>query len=77
MAPEQAAGEKVDRRADTWSFGAVFFEMSAGRELSKENRLRDTLATVMKLDPDWTQRLIKAQEFFSNKCVTFRLPRPN
>ena len=30
MAPEQAKGKPVDRRADIWAFGCVLFEMMDG-----------------------------------------------
>ncbi len=53
MSPEQASGHPVDRRADIWSFGAVLYEMLAGKRAFPGESAADTLATVLKLDPDW------------------------
>ena len=53
MAPEQAKGRPVDRRADVWAFGAVFFEMLAGRRAFEGDDVSDVLASVLKTDPDW------------------------
>ena len=54
MAPEQARGHAVDRRADIWSFGAVLFEMLAGRRAFPGETTADVLASVLKFDPDWS-----------------------
>ena len=53
MSPEQARGRPVDRRSDVWSFGVVFFEMLSGRRLFVGETVSDTLAAVLRADPDW------------------------
>ena len=53
MAPEQARGHAVDRRADIWSFGAVLFEMLTGQRAFAGDTTSDVLASVLKSDPDW------------------------
>ena len=53
MAPEQARGKTVDRRADIWAFGAVLFEMITGTRAFEGEDIADTLSNVMKVDPDW------------------------
>jgi Protein kinase domain/WD40-like Beta Propeller Repeat len=55
MSPEQARGGVVDKRADIWAFGVVLYEMLAGRRLFKGDTVSDTLAAVLKTDPDWEQ----------------------
>ncbi len=54
MAPEQAKGRAVDRRADIWAFGVVLFEMLAGRRAFEGEDLSDVLASVLKMEPDWS-----------------------
>ena len=53
MAPEQARGQTVDKRADIWSFGAVAYEMLSGRQPFIGPTVSDTLAAVLKEEPDW------------------------
>src|SRR5262245_58345453 len=53
MSPEQARGRMVDNRADVWAFGAVLFEMLTGKRAFPGADVSDTLATVLKFDPDW------------------------
>jgi len=54
MAPEQARGKVVDRRADIWAFGVVLFEMLTGRQLFAGEDVSEVLARVLERDPDWT-----------------------
>ncbi len=53
MSPEQARGKPVDRRADVWAFGCVLLEMLGGRQVFGGETISDTLAAVLKSEPDW------------------------
>ena len=52
MAPEQAAGQEADRRADLWAFGVVLWEMLTGRKLFEGETVSHVLAAVLKDAPD-------------------------
>jgi serine/threonine-protein kinase len=53
MPPEQAKGRPVDRRTDIWGFGCVIFEMFAGTMAFRGESVTDTLAEIIKAEPDW------------------------
>ena len=53
MSPEQVDGRAADRRADIWSFGAVLFEMLSGKRAFSGSSTAETLASVLKSEPDW------------------------
>jgi serine/threonine protein kinase len=54
MAPEQAKGKTVDRRADIWAFGIVLYEMLTGERGYQAEDVSDTLAAVLTREVDWT-----------------------
>ena len=54
MSPEQARGKAVDRRADIWAFGAVLFEMVTGKRAFPGEDVTDTLAAVVRAEPEWS-----------------------
>ena len=53
MSPEQARGKPVDKRTDIWAFGVVLYEMLTGRRIFEGEDVTDTLASVLKSDPEW------------------------
>jgi Tol biopolymer transport system component len=53
MAPEQAQGKSVDKRADIWAFGVVLHELLTGSRIFKGDTLADTLAAVLTKEPQW------------------------
>jgi eukaryotic-like serine/threonine-protein kinase len=55
MAPEQAKGKTVDRRADIWAFGVVLFEMLTGEHLFTGDTAAEIIASAIKEAlPDWS-----------------------
>src|SRR6516162_8897150 len=54
MSPEQAKGRAADKRSDVWAFGCVLYEMLTGKRAFEGDDVGDTLASVLKAEPDWT-----------------------
>jgi len=52
--PEQAMGDRVDRRSDIWAFGCVLYEMLTARRAFHGTAVADTLGAVMRGEPDWS-----------------------
>jgi serine/threonine protein kinase len=54
MSPEQAKGKSADRRSDMWAFGCVLYEMLTGKRAFEAEDVSETLAAVLRDEPDWT-----------------------
>jgi hypothetical protein len=54
MAPEQARGRAVDRRADIWAFGCVLFEMLTGGRAFAGDDVAETFGAVIHKEPAWS-----------------------
>lgn len=54
MAPEQASGKPVDKRADIFAFGVVLWEMLTGRRMFEGETISHVLAAVLTKEPDLT-----------------------
>jgi serine/threonine protein kinase len=61
MAPEQARGRVVDKRADIWAFGCVLWEMVTGQPVFAGETVSDTISAILTREPPW-------------KCVPARTP---
>ena len=54
MSPEQAKGRPADKRSDIWAFGCVLFEMLTGKRAFEAEDVSETLAAVLRAEPEWT-----------------------
>jgi len=53
MSPEQARGQRVDKRTDVWAFGCILYEMLTGRHAFRGEHVSDILASVLARDPEF------------------------
>jgi eukaryotic-like serine/threonine-protein kinase len=51
MAPEQAQGNEVDKRADVWAFGVLLYELLTGQRAFQGDSVQATLAAVLTKEP--------------------------
>src|SRR5215831_14392634 len=51
MSPEQVRGKPADARSDIFSFGAILYEMLAGRKAFHGDSAADTMSSILKEDP--------------------------
>src|SRR5688572_4674144 len=68
MAPEQARGKNVDKRADIFAFGVVLYEMLQGGSLFEGETVSDTLAKVLMKEPDLKAVPVKVQRLLG-RCL--------
>src|SRR5207249_6727432 len=54
MSPEQAKGRPADKRSDVWAFGCVLYETLTGKRAFAGEDVSDTLASVLRGEPDWS-----------------------
>lgn len=55
MSPEQARGRTIDKKTDIWAFGCVLFECLTGMRAFQGETVSDTLAHILKGEPDWSK----------------------
>lgn len=68
MSPEQAKGKPVDQRSDIYAFGAVLYEMLAGRRLHRGETTTEVLASVIKEEPRWEKVPAQVQKLL-RRCL--------
>ncbi len=70
MSPEQARGRPVTKQTDIWALGCVLFEMLTQRQAYSGETVSDTIAKILKEEPDW--RVLEAAAPFSLRRIIER-----
>jgi eukaryotic-like serine/threonine-protein kinase len=77
MSPEQARGKPADKRSDIWAFGCVLYEMLTGRRAFPGDDVAETLAAIVRGEPDWSLLPADASPavvLFLRRCLV-KVPR--
>jgi Tol biopolymer transport system component len=72
MSPEQAKGRLADKRSDIWAFGCVLYEMLAGTRAFQGDDVSETLAAVLRGEPDWAalpRQLSASTRLLLQRCL--------
>ena len=60
MSPEQVRGKPVDQRADIFAFGAILYEMLAGKRAFHRSTSSDTMAAILNEDPPGISQIVQS-----------------
>jgi len=59
----------VDKRSDVWTFACVLYECLAGRQAFGGESLSDTLAAILRSDPDLSALPVEAPAHVRDLCA--------
>src|SRR6185295_10201243 len=68
MSPEQARGKSVDKRADIWAFGVVFYELLMGKRLFQGEDVSHTMAAVIMQEPNLDEVPVQVRKLL-RRCL--------
>jgi serine/threonine protein kinase len=59
MSPEMVRGELVDHRADIFAFGAILYEMLAGKRAFQHSTSAETMTAILREDPPGVSQIAR------------------
>jgi len=60
MSPEQVRGKTIDHRADIFAFGAILYEMLAGKRAFRRSTSADTMSAILNEDPPGLSQIVQS-----------------